>query len=170
MSVVGVDRLANWERLSDAGYRAKRSAWLDAVIARLDTEWPGFGGAVAQRDMATARTMHDFLNTPGGVIYGFAPNVPDRMRISVAPRTPKNVSPRAVAGLRLRRLRRFQWCHGCRRGGGESSTSERLTKANRSLCMTVWRGLRFATVGEGRRPAIADGQRRPKSTPKRSPR
>jgi phytoene dehydrogenase-like protein len=97
VSVVGVDRLANWEGLSDVDYRAKRAAWLDAVIERLDAEWTGFGAAVAQRDMATARTMHEFLHTPGGAVYGFAPNVPEHRYLSGPPGTPRS----SVRGLWL---------------------------------------------------------------------
>ncbi|MEM7615336.1 MAG: FAD-dependent oxidoreductase, partial [Pseudomonadota bacterium] len=72
MNVVCADRLENWECLDDDAYRARRAAWLAALIARLDAEWPGIGGAVKASTIATARTMHDHLNTPGGAIYGFA--------------------------------------------------------------------------------------------------
>lgn len=89
VSVVGVDRLSNWEALSDTDYQAKKNAWLDAVIERLNDEWPGFANAIVQRDFATARTMHEHLGTPGGAIYGFAPNVPKRMLLSGPPRSPQ---------------------------------------------------------------------------------
>ena len=89
VSLAGADRLANWEGLSDTDYHARKNAWLDAVIERLDKEWPGLAGAVVQRELATARTMRDFLNTPGGAIYGFAPNVPERSLLSGPPRTPE---------------------------------------------------------------------------------
>ena len=97
VSVAGLDRLRNWDGLGDADYHAKKNAWLDTVLERLDAEWPGFADAVVQRDISTARTMHDFLNTPGGAIYGFAPNVPDRMLLSGPPRTPKT----SIKGLWL---------------------------------------------------------------------
>jgi all-trans-retinol 13,14-reductase len=97
VSVVGVDRLRNWEGLSDADYHTKKNAWVDAVIERLEEEWPGFRNAVVQKDIATARTMHHFLNTPDGAIYGFAPNVPNRMGLSEPPRTPKT----SIKGLWL---------------------------------------------------------------------
>ena len=93
VNVVGVDRLANWEGLSDDGYQSRKNAWLDAVIRRLDEEWPGFANAVVQREFATARTMHEYLNTPGGALYGFAPNVPNSMLLSGPPRTPKTSIP-----------------------------------------------------------------------------
>jgi phytoene dehydrogenase-like protein len=97
VSIAGADRLANWDGLSDADYHSKKNAWLDAVIKRLDKEWPGFADAVVQRDMATARTMRDFLKTPGGAIYGFAPNVPEQSFLSGPPRTPKT----SIKGLWL---------------------------------------------------------------------
>lgn len=70
VNVVGVDRLENWQ---EHGYRARKEAWLAAIIADLDKEWPGFAAAVVHKEMATARTMHEYLNTPGGALYGFAP-------------------------------------------------------------------------------------------------
>jgi phytoene dehydrogenase-like protein len=97
VSVAGVDLLTNWDGLSDADYHAKKNAWLDAVLERLGEEWPGFVDAAVQREFATARTMHNFLNTPGGAIYGFAPNVPERMLLSGPPRTPKT----SIKGLWL---------------------------------------------------------------------
>ncbi|MDJ1016004.1 MAG: NAD(P)/FAD-dependent oxidoreductase [Paracoccaceae bacterium] len=72
LNMVCADRLENWEGLDSDAYRARRDAWLDALIARIDAEWPGIAGAVKARTMSTARTMHEHLNTPGGAIYGFA--------------------------------------------------------------------------------------------------
>lgn len=76
VSATGVDRTANWDGLDDEGYRAKRDAWLDAIVAEVDRFFPGFAGAIVQREMATAATMHRYLNTPDGTVYGFAPDVP----------------------------------------------------------------------------------------------
>jgi phytoene dehydrogenase-like protein len=75
-SFTGVDRLENWSELSNDQYQARRERWMDALIAAADREFPGFAGAVAQREMATALTMHRELRTPGGAVYGFAPAVP----------------------------------------------------------------------------------------------
>lgn len=88
INIVCADRLANWEGLSDGAYQARRDAWLAAFIARLDTEWPGLAGAVKASRMATARTMHDHLNTPEGAIYGFA-MVPPKTLPREAPRNTK---------------------------------------------------------------------------------
>jgi phytoene dehydrogenase-like protein len=75
-SLTGVDRLDNWASLSPDAYRLRREQWMDALVAAVDREFPGFAGAVVQREMATALTMHRELNTPAGAVYGFAPVVP----------------------------------------------------------------------------------------------
>jgi phytoene dehydrogenase-like protein len=97
VSVVGVDQLTNWERLSDKDYHIVKNAWLAAFIERLEEEWPGFANTVVQKDMATARTMHNYLNTPGGAVYGFAPDVPEKLPLLGPPRTPKT----SIKGLWL---------------------------------------------------------------------
>jgi len=77
LNVVGIDRLANWEHLDANAYRRRRRLWLKAVIAGLDAEWPGLADAVQEQHMATARTMHDYLNTPQGAVYGWEYRVPE---------------------------------------------------------------------------------------------
>ncbi|MEO3760661.1 NAD(P)/FAD-dependent oxidoreductase [Mycobacterium sp. B14F4] len=76
VSVGGVDRMANWDGLDDEAYHAHRSAWCDAIVTEVDRYYPGFADAVVQADMATAVTMHRYLNTPGGAVYGFSPEPP----------------------------------------------------------------------------------------------
>ena len=93
INVVGVDRLENWDALGDAEYHAKKDAWLDAIIRRLDAEWPGLEEAVIRREFATARTMRDYLNTPGGAIYGFALDAPDKIPLSGPPRSAETSVP-----------------------------------------------------------------------------
>jgi len=46
---------------------------MDLVIADLDRQYPGIAGAVVQREMSTSETLAHYLNTPGGAVYGFAP-------------------------------------------------------------------------------------------------
>lgn len=76
ISVVGVDRVANWVALDEQAYQRKRDAWLEAIIAEIAHTFPGFADAVVQREMATALTMRRYLNTPEGAIYGFAAEPP----------------------------------------------------------------------------------------------
>ena len=77
VSVTGIDRVANWNGLDEQAYRAKRDGFLDAIVAGIDRSFPGFAGAVVQREMATAATMRRYLNTPDGAVYGFAPEPPE---------------------------------------------------------------------------------------------
>ncbi|MGZ4584444.1 MAG: phytoene desaturase family protein, partial [Mycobacterium sp.] len=51
VSIVGVDRTANWDGMDAEAYRAKRDAWLDALVAEVDRHFPGFAAAVVQREM-----------------------------------------------------------------------------------------------------------------------
>lgn len=97
VNIVSADQLSNWEGLSDDEYRAKKDAWLNAIIQGLDDEWPGFARAIVQREFSTARTMHEYLNTPGGAIYGFANNVPGRKQSGVHRSSPKT----SIRGLWL---------------------------------------------------------------------
>jgi phytoene dehydrogenase-like protein len=94
-SLTGVDQLANWSNLSPAEYRARREQWMDALIAAVDREFPGFAAAIVQREMSTALTMHRELNAPDGAVYGFAAPVPPRG----IPRVPSARTP--VPGLWL---------------------------------------------------------------------
>jgi phytoene dehydrogenase-like protein len=78
LSVTGVDRLAWWQGLEGAAERDRRERWIDALVADLDAHYPGIKAAVAQREIATARTMRTWLGTPEGEVYGFRPT-PSRL-------------------------------------------------------------------------------------------
>jgi phytoene dehydrogenase-like protein len=78
LSITGVDRLAWWQGLDEAAESTRRQQWIDALLADLDRRYPGIRSAVAQREMATARTMHKWLGTPAGEVYGFRPT-PSRL-------------------------------------------------------------------------------------------
>ena len=94
LNIVCPDRAENWSGLEDAAYRARRDAWLEAFIARLDAEWPGLAGAVRARHMETARSMEAHLGTPGGAIYGFAAPPPAHF-----PKGPPRNASTAIPGL-----------------------------------------------------------------------
>ncbi|MDJ0592779.1 MAG: NAD(P)/FAD-dependent oxidoreductase [Pleurocapsa sp. MO_226.B13] len=79
LNVVCADRLKNWEGLSVDAYRKKKDSWTDAIVRRLDEEWPGIAAAVVDRVVATARTMQEYLNTPGGAVYGFEMRPPKEL-------------------------------------------------------------------------------------------
>ncbi len=70
-TLCGNDHLTNWEGLSEDQYLEKKNAWMDALLAGLDQEFPGIKSSIFYAEMATARTMKDYLNTPGGAVYGY---------------------------------------------------------------------------------------------------
>jgi len=72
-SFCSIDRLENWTGLDHDARQARKEFWMDRLIGDLDREFPGIAGAVVQREMATAETMQQYLNTEGGAVYGFAP-------------------------------------------------------------------------------------------------
>ncbi|MEW5423616.1 phytoene desaturase family protein [Amorphus sp. 3PC139-8] len=76
VSVVGVDRVANWDGLEPDAYDERREAWLAAIEAEIDRQFPGFSAAVTTRMFASATTFARALNAPGGALYGFAPTPP----------------------------------------------------------------------------------------------
>lgn len=96
LNVVCTDRLDNWQGLSDDAYTQKKNAWLDAIIRRLDDEWPGVADAVVEKIAATAWTFHEHLKTPGGAIYGFAQRPPKNL-----PKGLSQTSATAIKGLWL---------------------------------------------------------------------
>ena len=56
-----------------AAETTRRKRWMDALVADVNRRYPGFAGAVAQAEIATARTMKSHLGTPHGEVYGFRP-------------------------------------------------------------------------------------------------
>lgn len=76
VSVVGVDRVANWDGLDPAAADDRRDAWMSAIESELDRQFPGFAAAITSRMLATASTHARALNAPGGAVYGFAPSPP----------------------------------------------------------------------------------------------
>jgi phytoene dehydrogenase-like protein len=97
VSVVGTDRLSNWAGLTPEAEKDRRARWLDAFLVALDWQFPGFGSAVTEKVLLNARSMHGFLNTPEGAIYGFAPRAPERPIWAGLPRSPRT----PVRGLYL---------------------------------------------------------------------
>jgi len=97
VSLVGLDRLANWKGLSREEAVARRDAWLDALQGAMDHEYPGFSALVQERTLLNAHSMASYLNTPEGAVYGFAPLPPEAPIIAGFPRTPHT----PVGGLYL---------------------------------------------------------------------
>ncbi len=90
LSIIAPDRLANWDGLDQDGYRAKRARWQDALITHLDSRYPGLAGAVTNASFNTAWSVRQYLGTPHGGVYGFAPHPPRALDDTPArsPQTP----------------------------------------------------------------------------------
>lgn len=89
VSVVGVDRTANWAGLDGAAYALKRARWSEAILAAIDREFPGFAAKVVASVFSTASTMNTYLNAPQGAVYGFAPLPPAGPIWNGPPSSPK---------------------------------------------------------------------------------
>ena len=89
-SYCGADRLENWLSPDRNAKKERKEKWIDCLIADIDRYFPGIAGAVVHREMATAETMHHYLNTPGGAVYGFAPEGTLGETIQQGPRTTIN--------------------------------------------------------------------------------
>ena len=71
-----LDHIDNWQHLTEEEYRTKKEAWQEALLDHLNEQFPGIKGAIIFREMRTARAMQDYLNTPGGAIFGFERTTP----------------------------------------------------------------------------------------------
>ena len=76
VSIVGTDRVATWEGLDDDAYAEKLRRWQDAIVAAVDRAFPGTAAHVTASVFNTASSMRNFLGTPHGSVYGFAPRPP----------------------------------------------------------------------------------------------
>jgi phytoene dehydrogenase-like protein len=94
LSILGPDRLSNWDSSDMDAYREKRGRWQDAIVRYLDTHYPGLKDAVVASSFNSALSVRQYLNAPDGAVYGFAPTPPGRDTPNRSPRT-------AVPGLYL---------------------------------------------------------------------
>jgi len=76
LSIIAPDTLSNWEGLDQDGYRAKRARWQNAIVAYLDRHFPGLAQSIVASSFNTAYSVRQYLGSPGGAVYGFAPTPP----------------------------------------------------------------------------------------------
>lgn len=93
LSVLGLDRIGNWDRVDREAARERRELWLDALLARLERDYPGLTALVQERTLLTANSMRGYLSTPAGAVYGFAATPPTTAIEAGFPRTPKTPLP-----------------------------------------------------------------------------
>jgi phytoene dehydrogenase-like protein len=91
VSVVGLDRVENWEGLDKAAHELRRQQWTDRIVEIVDREFPGFAANVVASTFSSASSIRRYLNAPKGAIYGFAPlppRAPIWRGIDRSPKTP----------------------------------------------------------------------------------
>jgi phytoene dehydrogenase-like protein len=90
LSICGPDRLSNWDGLDKDAYREKRGRWQEAIVAYLSSIYPDLATGVVAASFNTAQSVQQYLNAPGGAVYGFAPTPPRSFweRPAGSPRTP----------------------------------------------------------------------------------
>ena len=93
VTVAGVDRIDNWKTLAPEEERARRAAWLDAILNLMEKHYPGFAAAVTVKVFVSARSMSGYLGTPDGAVYGFDPTPPAHSFLAGAPRSPATPIP-----------------------------------------------------------------------------
>jgi all-trans-retinol 13,14-reductase len=93
VTVAGVDRIGNWRALAPEDERARRAAWLEAILDLMERHYPGFAAAVTDKIFVSARSMSSYLGTPDGAVYGFDPRPPARPFLAGAPRSPATPIP-----------------------------------------------------------------------------
>jgi phytoene dehydrogenase-like protein len=76
LSVLGPDRLSNWDSSDMDAYRDKRGRWQQAIVRYLDSHYPGLADGVVASSFNTALSVRQYLNAPDGAVYGFAPTPP----------------------------------------------------------------------------------------------
>jgi len=76
LSVLGPDRLTNWDSSDMDAYRDKRGRWQIAIVRYLSSHYPGLGDAVVASSFNSALSVRQYLNAPDGAVYGFAPTPP----------------------------------------------------------------------------------------------
>jgi phytoene dehydrogenase-like protein len=96
LSILGPDRLSNWDSSDMDAYREKRGRWQDAIVRHLSSFYPDLANAVVASSFNTALSVRQYLNAPGGAVYGFAP-MPPRSLWHSPGRSPRT----AVPGLYL---------------------------------------------------------------------
>lgn len=122
LSVVGVDRMANWQGIDAESYDAKRAAWKQAILQALDRAYPGFAGAVETSVFNTAASINSYLGAPQGAVYGFAP---------LPPVTPIWKGPARTPDTAIARLFLASAYGGC--GGYSGAIWSGATAARRAL-------------------------------------
>jgi phytoene dehydrogenase-like protein len=96
LSILGPDLLSNWDSSDMDAYREKRGRWQEAIVRYLSSFYPDLADNVVASSFNTALSVRQYLNAPGGAVYGFAPTPPRSIW-----RTPIGSPRTSIPGLYL---------------------------------------------------------------------
>jgi phytoene dehydrogenase-like protein len=96
LSILGPDLLSNWDSSDMDAYREKRGRWQEAIVRHLSSFYPDLASNVVASSFNTALSVRQYLNAPGGAVYGFAPTPPRSIW-----RTPVRSPRTSIPGLYL---------------------------------------------------------------------
>ncbi|MGM0443931.1 MAG: phytoene desaturase family protein [Fibrobacterota bacterium] len=68
------DYLQEWQNLTEEEYRRRKDTVITSFLSRLEAAEPGLTKHIEYKELATARTMQNYLRTPAGTAYGYAPD------------------------------------------------------------------------------------------------
>ena len=86
--VCTLDRLSDWEDLSDERYRERKDEVAHTLLARLEAFLPGIRDEVEYCEVGTPKTIRRYTLNPEGTAYGFAQTPGQSGRKRVKQRTP----------------------------------------------------------------------------------
>jgi phytoene dehydrogenase-like protein len=92
LSILGPDRLSNWDSSNMDAYRERRGRWQAAIVRYLDSLYPGLAQGIVASSFNSALSVRQYLNAPDGAVYGFAPTPQQSMR-HIPRRSPRTVVP-----------------------------------------------------------------------------
>jgi phytoene dehydrogenase-like protein len=92
LSIFGPDLLSNWDGSDLDAYREKRGRWQAAIVSYLSSYYPGLADGVMASSFNTALSVRQYLNAPGGAVYGFAPTPPGSIA-GASDRSPRTAIP-----------------------------------------------------------------------------
>jgi phytoene dehydrogenase-like protein len=92
LSILGPDRLSNWDSSDMDAYREKRGRWQAAIVRYLNSLYPGLAQGIVASSFNSALSVRQYLNAPHGAVYGFAPAPQQAMR-RIPRRSPRTVVP-----------------------------------------------------------------------------
>ena len=76
-----VDKIEDWQKLSQEEYKDKKAKLIEVVLKRLDKYYPNISSLVEYAEVGTAKSVKRYIKTPNGTAYGFKPTPKEFFRV-----------------------------------------------------------------------------------------